>query len=126
MVKTKRIFTALLAVLVLFSAFVPSLAADALPTEADRRHPDKTGDETLLYDYLAGNLMYLTECEETFNFLYDGMPVTFPPSDVPYRPEQTAVLMLGVAPRTWEEVAYARPIPSEAVGYVYGSTVDHI
>jgi len=93
---------------------------------SERRHPDKTGDEALLYDYLADDLMRLTECEETFNFLYDGMPVNFPPSDVPYRPEQIAVLMLGVTPRTWEEVAYARPIPSEAVGYVYGSVVDAV
>jgi len=95
-------------------------------TESERRHPDKTGDEALLYDYLAGDLMHLTECPETFNFLYDGLPVSFPPSDVPYRPEQIAVLMLGVIPRDWAEVAYDRAIPTEAVGYVYGSTVDAV
>jgi len=98
--------------------------ADATVPAQDRRHPGKTGDEALLYDYLAGNLMHLTECEETFNFLYDGMLVNFPSSDVPYRPEQIAVLMLGVIPRTWAEVAYDRPIPAEVIGYVYGPFVE--
>jgi len=125
-----KVLSLILALLMLFGLVSGALAT--VPDEPDpmlictRRHPDKTGDGALLYDYLAGNLMRLTECEETFNFLYDGMPVNFPPSDVPYRPEQIAVLMLGVAPRTWAELAYTRPTPPEAVGYVYGSTVGSV
>jgi len=105
---------------------IVELPPSAAALSQERRHPDKTGDEALLYDYLADDLMHLTECPETFNFLYDGMPVSFPPSDVPYRPEQIAVLMLGVIPRDWAEVAHDRPIPPEAVGYVYGATVDAV
>lgn len=123
MVKNKevRALAILLALLMLLPLFVAAFANVESQTAVitERRHPDKTGDEALLYDYLVGNLMHLTECVDSFNFLYDGMPVTFPPSDVAYRPEQIAVLMLGVIPRTWEEVAHSRPLPTEAVGYVH-------
>ena len=131
MVKTKqtRMIALLLILLMLLplgtAAFASMEIPTMLPSElAGRRHPDKTGDEALLYDYLAGNLMQLTECERTFNVLYDGMPVSFPPSDVPYRPEQIAVLMLGVAPRSWAEIAHKRPIPVEAVGYVHDTNME--
>ena len=122
MTSKKRILCALLALLMILNVGMGAFATAETLTEPERRHPDKTGDEALLYDYLAGDLMHLTECPETFNFLYDGLPVRFPPSDVPYRPEQIAVLMLGVQPRSWSELAYDRPIPLEAVGYVYDPT----
>jgi len=122
MIRKRRILCALLALLMILNVGMGAFANAETLTEPERRHPAKTGDEALLYDYLAGNLMHLTECPETFNFLYDGLPVRFPPSDVPYRPEQIAVLMLGVLPRSWSELVYDRPIPPEAVGYVYDPT----
>jgi len=126
MIRKRQILCALLALLMILNVGMSAFARTNVQAEPERRHPDKTGDEALLYDYLADALMHLTECEETFNFLYDGVSVSFPPSDVPYKPEQIAVLMLGVVPRAWEEVAYDRAIPTEAVGYVYGSIVDAV
>ena len=62
MVKRKRVLCLLLALLMFLPIGMGALATTTEPPLQERRHPGKTGDEALLYDYLAGNLMHLTEC----------------------------------------------------------------
>ena len=56
--KGKRALSMLLILLMVLNAGVGALAATDTQTEPERRHPDRTADEALLADYLAGCNIY--------------------------------------------------------------------